>query len=565
MTERTYPPMTEEENRSSLQVRLKWLMFFRIAVATILLISAAAVRFRVGGSIANSISATFFPLSGLFFFLSILYVPILRYSKNLTKVANTQSLIDIIVITVAVYLSGGVSSPLSFLYVLAVMSATIVTYRKGGYWAASLSAVFYGIMVNLEYYNLLPPMAELITGLPHPLPKNILYNLASTVITFYLVAFLSGYIAIQAKIAEDELREKTIDYQDLEALNKNIIRNISSGLMTYDMGGRITSFNLAAEQITGYSLEKVYGRDITTVFPEFKIALTEAINLDAPDLSRWHTWFKRSDGKDYYLGFSLSALKDKNAQHIGEIAVFRDLTDLKAMERELKKADRLASIGRFAAGVAHEIRNPLASISGSIEILTKRRESNGDDQDTRLMEIVLREIDRLDILITDFLNYAKPSKPNKEKFDINDLIRELIELFANYVSHGKNINIKSDLSVQTVLFADKMQLKQVLWNLIINSIEAIDHEGEIVIKTRTEVDNERDFATISIHDNGSGISSENVEKIFDPFYTSKESGTGLGLSIANSIIESHSGSLIIESAIENGTTFTVKIPVSDCM
>jgi len=385
----------------------------------------------------------------------------------------------------------------------------------------------------------------------------------STVVTFYLVAFLSGYIAIQAKKAEDELREKTIDYQALEALNKNIIRNISSGLMTYDMYGRITSFNSAAEQITGYTLEKVYNQKMTAVFPEFEVALSKAVSSSRSDISRWHTWFKRSDGREFYLGFSLSPLKDQNGMHIGEIAVFRDLTELKAMEQELKKADRLALIGRFAAGVAHEIRNPLASISGSIEILKKRRESGGNERDTRLMDIVLREIDRLDNLITDFLDYAKPNNPNKVGFDLDDLIRELVELFVNYANKEKNIKIRSDLSIKISLYADKMQLKQVLWNLIKNSIEAIDHEGEVEIKTKTTVDGGQDFAEISIHDNGSGISAENMEKILDPFYTSKESGTGLGLSIANSIIESHGGSMAIESAVNAGTTFTVKIPMHE--
>jgi len=561
MAESLQTPLSEDENRSSLQTKLKWLMFFRIAVATILLITAAVVRLREGGPLVNSVSATFFPLAGLVFFLTILYIPILRFSKNLTKVANTQSLIDIMVITVAVYLSGGVSSPLSFLYVLSIMSATIALYRKGGYWAASLSSIFYGAMVNLEYYNILPPMAELITGAPQPIPQDILYNTASNIITFYLVAFLSGYIAIQTKRAEDELREKNIDYQALEALNNNIVRNISSGLMSYDMEGTITSFNLAAEQITGLPLEKVYGRSLAVVFPELRDKLTQFRSQNPPGFSRWDSWFKRTDGKDYYLGFSLSPLKDQKGRHIGEIAVFRDLTELKAMETELKKADRLASIGRFAAGVAHEIRNPLASISGSIEILKKRRQSGGSEQDARLMEIVLREIDRLNILITDFLKYAKPGDPKKTSFDLNNLILEVIELFVNSENRERSVNIRSDLSIKLPVSADKTQIKQVLWNLIKNSIEAIEDEGEIIVKTDSSFENGKDFAAISILDNGSGISSENIERIYDPFFTSKEKGTGLGLSIANNIIESHGGSLAIESAGRKGTIFTVKIPL----
>ncbi len=547
-----------DRNRELLGEKIKWLMLFRVAVATILLAIGVIVQFKEKGTILNSLTFLFYPLAGIVFFLSLVYVPLLKRARDLLKIAHIQVVIDIWIITIVVYISGGASSPLSFLYILTVIASTIISYSKGGYWAASLSSILYGGLVNLEYYNVLPSMSELLTGVPEPMPSGILYNTASNIAAFYLVAFLSGYIAAQAKRVEEELLEKRIDYQALEALNNDIVRNISSGLMTVDNDGVITSFNSAAERITGYSLEEVYGKKVHTLFPGFKDKLHYGKPSGPKEKSRWEIWFTRRDGKEHYLGFSLSPLMGSEGERIGEIIIFQDLTELKRMERELKKADRLAAVGRFAAGIAHEIRNPLAAISGSIEML---KNMGGGSGDARLMGIVLREVERLNALITEFLRYARPSEPNREMMDMNALIGEAVELFSNSGKGKRGIRIDCRFGDLPPLSADRSQMKQVIWNLLTNAAEAVNEGGRIEIETTAEVKDGGGTARIVVRDDGCGIPPEIVEKIFDPFYTTKERGTGLGLSIVYNILEAHGASLDVTSRQGEGSTFTIVIPL----
>lgn len=548
------------DNRDSLKSKLQWLMLLRIAVATTLLVTAILAQFREQTTVPNSIIYIFYLLSALVFFLSILYIPIINYSKNLTSVANSQGITDILIVSFVLYISGGASSPLSFLYILVIMSSTIVSSRKGGYWAASLSSVCYGLIVNFEYYHLLPSMSEIIADKPPQTPENVLYDTAANIIAFYLVSFLSGYLAMEAQRAEKALIEKKIDYQALKALNNDIVKNISSGLMTIDKEGHITSFNSAAEVITGYTLEEVYNKKIGKLFPDLnnKISFNEFPSNKI--MSRWDTSFTRSDGKIYYLGFSVSPLRDSNNNQIGRIVIFQDLTALKNMETELKKADRLAAIGRFAAGVAHEIRNPLASISGSIEILQKKLNGKTNDENKKLMRIVLREIERLDTLITEFLNYARPVNPKKEKLDLNNILTETLALFKYSRTLGDCIEFKSKLGELPLISVDGAQIKQVMWNLINNACEASKKEGNVEIETSCRMEADAQRAVIVVKDRGCGIPPENLEKIFDPFFTSKDSGLGLGLSIVNNIVDAHGGSLEVESTPGKGTIFMVTIP-----
>lgn len=548
-------------NRNELHEKLKWLMLFRVAVATILLITGILIQFRESGTLLNTVTSAFYPVAGLVFFLSILYIPILKYAKKAANIARSQALIDIIIITFIVYISGGIDSPLSFLYMLTIISSTIVSYGNGGLWTASVSSIFYGVLINMEYHNIIPSMMEVVTGTPQFLPDNLLYNTLSNIAAFYLVAFLSSYLSIQAKKAEEELLEKKIDYQSLEALNNDIVKNVLSGLMTIDGNGAITSFNQAAENMTGYTLEQVYGKNVYEIFPDLDDMFKE-LNIHGPANNiRRESWFKRADGRDYFIGYSLSPLRNSEGEQVGEIVVFQDLTTLKTMERELQKSDRLAAVGRFAASVAHEIRNPLASISGSIEILKKDLIGNMTGANERLMGIVLREIDRLNLLIGEFLNYARPTVPRKKRIHIEELISETIDLFLNSEKEIKNIEIVNQCITMTPIEADEGQIKQLVWNLLKNATDAMNEGGTVTLWTGEYEQNNKKGIEINIKDTGCGMSREEAEKIFDPFYTSKTGGTGLGLSVAHSIIEAHEGFINVRSEAGAGSTFTIMLPV----
>lgn len=559
-----YPTNSAGMDQRELHDKLKWLMFFRVAVATVLLVAGVMVQLKGSGALSASITYTFYPVAGLVFFLSILYVPILKYAKKPASIANSQALVDNIIITFVIYISGGAESPLSFLYILTIVSSTIVSYGSGGFWAASMSSIFYGSLVNMEYHHIVPSMTEIITGEVQRLPQGALYNMLGNITAFYLVSFLSGYLAIQTKKAEEELREKKIDYQSLEVLNNDIVKNISSGLLTVDGDGFITSFNAAAEKITGHLLEEAYGKNIEEIFSEIDITsiLSEKGNLADSERPRLETWFKRKDGKEYYLGFSISQIKRSESEKVSTIIFFQDLTALKRMEKELRQADKLAAVGGFAASIAHEIRNPLASISGSIELLEKDLASELKDDNKKLMGIVIREVERLNKLIGEFLNYASPSPPEKKDVNLNAITNETIEMILNSEPKISDITIKVDEGNIPSIRADEGQLRQVIWNLTKNAADSIDIKGQIVITTRSALIGEEEAVEFSIKDNGCGITDEESIKIFNPFYTSKQSGSGLGLSVVHSIIEAHGGLLTLNSIPGEGSTFSVIFPLT---
>ncbi len=387
-------------------------------------------------------------------------------------------------------------------------------------------------------------------------------------VAFYLVAILSAYLAEQVRRKEEELRERLIDYSELERLYKHIVQNVTSGLITVDRTGRVTSFNRMAEEITGHTLEEVYQKEIGNLFPGFLnlsrsngwVSEQEWKNLSS---SRWETNFRRKDGITLTLGFSVSPLKDSEDQEIGIIFIFQDLTKMREMEEDLKRADRLAAIGTLAAGMAHEIRNPLASISGSIEIL--KEEIDGAVQHQQLMDIILREVGRLNSLIADFLLFARPTPPGKELIHLNGIVEEVLKVFVHSPECGPEIRLATHFQDEIYLPGDAQQIKQVFWNLIINAAQAMPTGGELRVelgrRSSPSYPEEPSQGEIVISDTGTGIGEEELDKIFNPFFTTKEKGTGLGLSIVHKIVESYGGKILVRSQPNKGTTFTIYLPV----
>lgn len=533
-----------------LREKLKWLMFFRISVALVLLVTGTLVQYRLYDTPITVFTKAFFILSAILFILSLIYIPLARRSEKLTRISASQAFTDTIIITFVVYISGGVASPLAFLYLLTIISSSIVAYQPGGIRAASLCTTFFGLLAFLEYRNILPAISVVLTGLPDELPsESIIYRAVSNISAFYLVALLSGYLARQAMEAEEKLYEKQVNYQALEKLNNDIVKNISSGLMTINEKGLVSSFNAAAESITGKRLEEVYMRPAELIFP-----FLAKTNRN----TRMEDWYKRPDGKVFFLGFSMSPLKNAESEYEGTIVIFQDLTQFKEMEKALKSADRLAAVGRFAAGLAHEIRNPLASISGSVEILGKSLKDSATDKDRKLMDIVLRETDWLNGLITEFLSYARPATPQKTDFDLCGLAAEVIESMKQSAEiQNKEISFSFNGSSKTFFSADRSQIRQVLWNLIKNAAEAAPEKGRVKVEIERQKDPER--ILLSITDNGSGIPENMKEDIISPFNTTKPKGTGLGLPIVHNIVDSHRGHLFFESS-PGETRFTVSFP-----
>ena len=492
---------------------------------------------------------------------TIIYSVIFRWIKNAEVFAYLQIFGDIFLITATVYVTGGLESFLSFLYFLSIISASILLNRKGGFYAASASSIAYGLLVNLDFYRALPAKYKviLIGGISYE-RGDILATLALNIIGFFTVAFLTGYLAERTVTVEKELEEKKIDLSKLEAINKYIIENINSGILTIDADARITSFNRAAEKITGYTLGEVYNQAVDMVFPllmkeGYSVASLERdqsyLRIDKP--------FKRKDGKEIFLGLSVSPMNpvrkefSDGVKEGGYIIIFQDLTRLKDIEEQLKRADRLRALGELAAGMAHEVRNPLASISGSVQVLKDSVVLGGDNK--HLMDIIIRESDRLNTLITDFLLFAKPAVKMTD-VSLNEIIMETIEIFKNS-PECKGIDIQIKLEDGLIVEGDVRQLKQVFWNLFLNAGHVMPNGGRLEVRCQSPTP---DLAEITISDTGSGIDAEDINRVFDPFFTTMDFGTGLGLAVVHRIVEGHHGRIEVKSKKGDGTSFKITLP-----
>ncbi len=282
------------------------------------------------------------------------------------------------------------------------------------------------------------------------------------------------------------------------------------------------------------------------------------------DYQRYETQFINPEGKKIYLGFSISPLTGPDGSLIGHTLIFQDITRFKEMEEQMKRLDKMAAINQLAAGMAHEIRNPLTSLSGSIQML--KSELTLQSHQERLMDIILRESERLNALITDFLLFAQPPRTDRTVSNLKSILEETIELLLHSPSYHEGIRIRYPHPLEDIqVLVDPDQMKQVFWNLILNAVQAMGERGELTLVLEKGTDGlsyrkPKEWVTISISDSGRGIASHEKEKIFEPFYTTKDRGTGLGLSIVHKIIETHSGVIKVESEVGKGSTFTLLLP-----
>jgi len=564
-------PKAGEESRDSLFSRIKWLMFFRAVVVTLLLGATVIVHLRDISFFRYVSPVYFYVLIGFTYALTLVYALLLRRIQNLKLFAYAQILGDVFFITLLIYLTGGISSIFSWVYLLAIFSAGTILYRRGGLLVASASSILYGSLLDLEYYQLLLPIGGRQFSSLEPQGIYVLYLISVNMVAFYLVAILSSYLAEQVRRKEEELKKRIIDYRQLERLYKHIVQNVVSGLVTVDEGGRITSFNRMAEEITGRKFEEVYQEEIDSLFPGL-FAWSRSVGGNPGEgwnrlrLSRWETRFPRKDGTSLILGFSISPLKDSSDREMGNILIFQDLTRLREMEEHLKRADRLAAVGKMAAGIAHEIRNPLASISGSIEIL--KDDPGSSPQNQQLMGIVLREVNQLNTLIADFLLFARPISPGKEKIHLNRLIEEILQMFTHGPDFNRRIRLETQFQDDLHIQGDPRQIRQVFWNLFINAAQAMPEGGTLRVELRKNsfppaISGGRVHGEISVIDSGTGIGEEELEKIFDPFFTTKERGTGLGLSIVHSLVEGYGGKVTVQSQPGKGSVFSVYLPLAE--
>ena len=552
--------------------KLKWLMSLRVIIVTILMGASVALKVDQAAQLV-SLPIVYF-LIAFTYLMTILYGLMLRQIRALTVFTYCQVAVDLFLETSLVALTGGLASPFTFLYLISIISASMILYRQGGMAAASASSILYGIAGNLQYLQydrLIQLGAEALE------PRETVYSLLINLVAFFTVAILSSNLAEKLKQARKSLQEKETGLTELKAFHENIVQSISSGLLTADLEGRVTSFNRAAQEITGLSWEEVRGKKCAEIFgwrglQEF---YEDPRKINLPNRHDVET--QKKDGSRLLLGVTLSSLRNEQGSVTGVVGTFQDLTKIRELEEEMKKRERLAMIGEMAAGMAHEIRNPLAALSGSMQVL--RNELTLDEENQHLMEIALKETDRLNNIITEFLYYARPSPLNYKSCDLHRLLDETIHLLQNSNNYHKGVEIRTDFGKESVMAkVDPDQMKQVFWNLSINAVQAMPGGGRLTITTRVREGGSHSMAyrlqdarwlggndtarhtEIVFEDNGEGIRRETLHRIFDPFFTTKSHGSGLGLAIVHRIIEDHGGRVWAESQTGKGARFTIQLP-----
>ena len=551
-------------------INVKALMLGRIIILTLLLTITLVFQVSENRILFLPLTDTFYYFIGLFYLVTIVYALSLRKVKDLYRFAFSQIIIDQFFITALIYFTGGKESFFPITYTFTIIASSTIFYKRGALFSASLSSFLYGLLLLLQLYRWINPL-----GQPYIYEASqIFYSLIIYMATFYIVAFLSSTISEELKKNKRELIQKQVDYNQLEAFNRNIIQSLDSGLLTTDLNGNINFLNRTAEKILNGSGESLKDTSIYRLFPKIGEVLEQVkrkIPESSPDYQRYETLLANDDGRKAFLGFSISPLTDPEGSLIGHTLIFQDITQFKEMEEQMKRVDRMAAVGLLAAGMAHEIRNPLASLSGSVQML--KTELNLDDHQRRLMEITLREAERLNALITDFLLYAQPPQTHKILAPIKNIIEETIDLFIHSPSFHDGIRILRPNGQEKIRASiDPDQMKQVFWNLLINAAQSMSKGGKIQVqlgKGKAPGDTSfsllsqlkaKEWVKISVTDSGNGIALEEKEKIFEPFFTTKENGTGLGLSIVHKIIENHKGSIKVESEVGRGSTFSIFLP-----
>jgi two-component system, NtrC family, sensor histidine kinase PilS len=522
------------------RTRLTYVMLFRVGLVTLLLASALVAE--VGAPLGTEASPVVLPLLGLIvatYGLTIVFALVLQRTRKVPQLAAAQVGSDLLLTTILVHLTGGAESAFAFMYILVIVGAAFVLGRPA-LVAAALAIALY--------------LADGLVAGGLPL-RTLIRSLAVNAVAFAATGALATRLAGELRRAGEHIVSQGVILRDLAALHEDVIRGLTSGLATLGRDGRILTFNNAAAEIIGRPASEVVGHTLADVMPRLA-ALQAGVGDAALRRAEVTQTVAAADGthEDRTLGVSLSPLVDSAGRVVGRIVNFQDLTELRRMEGVLQRAERLAAVGRLAAGIAHEIRNPLAAISGSIELLSQTLQTDAAKENRELMSIVIREVERLNALITDLLEFARPRGLETQRLDVAATLVEMLRVFENdKLLGGAPVQLQANKPVW--IDADPSHLRQVVWNLLRNAAEAAPGQP-IAVEVRAD----GATAMLRIRDRGPGIPLEHRARMFEPFFSTKEAGTGLGLATVHRIVEEHKGAVEVDCPVAGGTIVTVRLP-----
>jgi two-component system sensor histidine kinase PilS (NtrC family) len=519
---------------------LVWLVRVRIFILTLLL----GIEFAVAQISPAPFPMRLFITTILFWYsLSFFYVLLLSVWQEHRLQASLQVLTDLILVSLVIHETGGWDSSLNFLYPLVIIVASVLLQRKWAQLVAAFAFILYVTVLELNYYGVVPSYCTTHPGLK-ALQAIIFVNLFA----FLTIAYLAGLLTAKLRQVGVQLKDTSGALESLQALHENIVHSISSGLITTGLDGRIMLINASAQRLLERNPADLLGTPVSQLFldplPTIESqTLHGEVRCDAPNR------FRKT------LRVRVTALVVPERGDIGYVYVFDDLTEIRRLEREVRMQDRLAAVGRLAAAIAHEIRNPLTSIAGSVSMLSGVPEMNEDHR--RLLDIVTRESQRLNGIITDFLAYSRTKQYHFDRVDLIQLVEDTLTLIDHRMTAEKTgIRIERDFAVKHAwVTADGDKLKQVFWNLCENAVRAMKDGGRLT----ASVEALNDEWQISFADTGTGMTPQQVEKIFEPFQSNFEGGTGLGLAIVYQIVQAHEGKVWARSKFGQGTTLVLRL------
>ncbi len=518
---------------------LAWLVKVRILILTFLL----AIQLAVAELTPTRLPLRLFlSTMVLWYTVSLFYVVLLSVWREHRLQASLQVLTDLIMVSLVVHETGGWDSSLNFLYPLAIIVAGILLPRVWAQLVAALAFILYGTVLELNYYGVVHSYCT-----THPDLKVLQAIIFVNLFAFLAVAYLAGLLVAKLREARVELKDTSGALEHLQILQEHIIQSISSGLITTGLDGRITLVNNAALKLLERTPDQLLGKPVTGLFLD---ALPNAESRSHAEV-RFDTVgsFRRT------VRVRVAALNGPERGALGYVYALDDLTEIRRLEREVRMQDRLAAVGRLAAAIAHEIRNPLTSIAGSVSMLSGIPEMS--EEHRHLLEIVTRESQRLNGIITDFLAYSRGKQYHFEKADLVRLLEDTLTLMRHRMTaENTAIAIEDRFSVpEAWVLADGDKIKQVFWNFAENAVRAMRDGGTL----KVGIERLGDDWQVSFADTGTGMTPQQTEKIFEPFQSNFEGGTGLGLAVVYQIVQAHEGKVWARSKPGQGTTFILRL------
>ena len=541
-----------DRSDGELRSKVEWVLLFRVVAVTLLLGSAIVANVNDVESFSDP---SYLALASLIVATYVGTVATglwLRRGANVERTIFAQLIGDVLLIGGLVLATGGVDSMFPFLFFLVIFNGANLLGKIGANFAASVASLCFACIVIVEVVSV-PWLVDAFPSLAAATSEVTIYPVVIHLVAFFTVAFLAGYLAEKLGQVGTELRRRRVDLQALQELNKHIVDSIRSGLISVDASGRILMMNESASAILGVDADQMDTLD------QLSMPLADLIR-ESDTVSRRQLEIRKADGELRVIGLTVSKLTLPDDEREGSLLIFQDLTDVRLLEDEIQRKRHLASIGEISAAIAHEIRNPLAAISGAIEVLRMGADA-GDEESQALTGIVLREVDRLNGLVGDFLTYARPIQLHRREVSVGDAVNPVVRAVQQEFGGERPVRFAyTHDEPEFLLTVDVDRLQQVMWNLLRNGAQAAAPDGRVAVTTYVDADHRQKPLVIVVEDDGPGIPPEAVDRLFEPFFTTKPGGTGLGLATCHRIIGEHGGVLVGQNLRGVGAQFLIALP-----